>query len=657
MTASIPGASDIVSISTYPWPTDLGHIWTLSRDRSIKVWKAKIGCVASKQLNSFNREPSPGLGSQQSKSQVLLPPQYQTLLRAFSNPENEQVYLLAFLPSITASNSGGTFVVLNATADHIADLGVIECPRPTAHCHLQDFIIVGNSIYTLWDRQGQSMVERTSLDLDQLEDNIVRVSPWQSASYPAEPELTPAHLEQHLLGRGSLASKFLEIIFRPGVFSPLTLRTGIDQYTDACLSLPGPPPPQLTTTYVSIEENIAAVVACTVTLNHDPQTGKAQHANYKNALKRDWEGFIARCREIERMARWPLILGVQDSGEIVVIERERVGLLVFEDLPMQLQKDPEDSRPRTREYDLFAVLSALHIKLGAQNLSDFETRILDVTHQEIVFPIVDIIQDQADGFNLRQHLDEGFITWIIGRLQGIDDLDAAVRITLDVVGGLDVDVKHEEDDKGLLFSTPKSDLLRALVAAYVTNSIDARYTLCISLFILLFFLGDDLRNWDPSLLAETFAVFRGVAMLRYIARHPAGYGEPPITESTDEMITKLRNMDVSRHRTGFNPTYSLIHRLLVQTDITSSLPAVAHRFLDTTGLLQGISPSFATQYEVLICDRLRNLGFYDVSRELLSWLPRTPAVTYLLAKLWLDIGRPDDAALSFQKLAGSFGVF
>ena len=91
-----------------------------------------------------------------------------------------------------------------------------------------------------------SMVERTVINVEQLDDTgELHASPWQSASYAPEPELTPAYLEEQLLGPGSMTSKFFEAIMRPGVFSPLTLRTAIDQYSDACLSLPGPPPPQL----------------------------------------------------------------------------------------------------------------------------------------------------------------------------------------------------------------------------------------------------------------------------------------------------------------------------------------------------------------------------------------------------------------------------
>ncbi|KAI0317893.1 hypothetical protein OF83DRAFT_1171570 [Amylostereum chailletii] len=40
---------------------------------------------------------------------------------------------------------------------------------------------------------------------------------------------------------------------------------------------------------------------------------------------------------------------------------------------------------------------------------------------------------------------------------------------------------------------------------------------------------------------------------------------------------------------------------------------------------------------------------------MLEWLPRTPAIMYVWARLWLDIGRDVDAAAAFESLAGSFG--
>src|SRR5262249_15637362 len=128
---------------------------------------------------------------------------------------------------------------------------------------------------------------------------------------------------------GSLTGKFFEAIMRPGMFSTFTLRTALDQYIKAYTSILASLP--LPTTYPTLGENIATLVGYTVDLHQDRDTGALEYENYWNALKRDWEGFIARCREIERSARWPLALAWDESKGLIVIERERIGCLVPDD--------------------------------------------------------------------------------------------------------------------------------------------------------------------------------------------------------------------------------------------------------------------------------------------------------------------------------------
>ncbi|KAF8076014.1 nucleoporin Nup120/160-domain-containing protein [Lyophyllum atratum] len=643
--------SEIVSMATHPWPTDIGHVWTLSRDRTLRFWKAKIGCVASKVLSSGSESSqSPGSSTNGTKPHVLLDAMPQTLVRVFSSPLHEDhIYVIVFIPTISSPSSGGKFHLLDTIADQMYEVGKIEASPNTAHCHLQDFMIIGNALFALWDGQGQSMVAKTVINVEHLNEGF-RATPWSTSSYALEPELTPAYLEEHLLSPGSMTEKFFEAIMRPGMFSALTLRTAIDQYTDACLSMPGPRPPQLATTYATISEHIAAVVGCTVNLNRDPQTGAYQYVNYWSALKRDWEGFIARCREVERSARRPLVLGTQDQGEVIIVERERVGSLVAEDLPIYLRRLlAQENSTIEPQYELLSILWTLQ-----------KNRMTDMMHQEVAFSIPDILQDQTRRFKFREEMDEGSMHWIIGRLQSIEDLDAAARTALDIIGGFDVEVKREEDEVELLLPPPHSEWSRALTAAYVSKTVDARYDLALSLVTLLFFLSDEISEWDPSLLAEIFAVFRGVAMLQCVARQPAGApADTPAAASDlssgDDVVSRMRNMNVSRNnRSLLSPTHSLIHRLLAQFGDTHGLPGAAHRFLDATGLLQSISPANATKYEVLFCERLRLLGFYEATRELLSWLPRTAGASYVLARLWLNLSKPDDASHLFEKLAGSF---
>ena len=519
-------------------------------------------------------------------------------------------------------------------------------------------MVKDKKLYTLWDSQGQSMVERTEI---KTELNSQQAIPplWTTHYYAHQPELTPDYMEDQLFYTGSLTEIFLKNIMKPGVFSSLTLRTAVDKYVDACLSLPGSPPPQLLNSYATLCEKIAAVVGCTVTLNRDPQTGGFQHANYWVALKRDWEGFVARCREVERSARWPLVIGSHNQDGVIIVERERAASLVAEDIPICLRRMLERDNSLHPQYNIFSIIWEARFKLGPRMMSGLENQAIDIMHQEIAFSFAEVLQDQARRIKFTDSLDEGAVDWVIGRLQSFD-VDQATRTALDSIGGFDMGIKHEQTDTELLNVVPGSPWELSQVAAYTATTIEARYELCLCLVVLLFLLSEELSTWDASLLAEVFAVFRGVAMLRYVASQPA---EPPHStggttiSSPDDVVTQMRNMNVSTTKSHFASRTSVLQLLLPPSTPTDGIASTAHNFLDFSGLLQSLSPAHATKYEVAFCERLSSLGFHDVTRELLSWLPRTPAVTFLQSQVWLRLGRVDDASYLLESLAGSFGRF
>ncbi|PFH52564.1 hypothetical protein AMATHDRAFT_74048 [Amanita thiersii Skay4041] len=644
-------ASDIVSLASFPWPTDIGHVWSLSRDRTLRLWKAKTGCVSTRTLSMI----IPGRDS--FPKHQLLDGTHQNLLRVFgAGSGDDQIYTLAFLPNMSSSTSGGIFRLVTTVADNLHDLGAIGCSSASAHCRLQDFLVVDDILYTLWDRQGQSFIEKTVINVESFSDADQQ---WHAIYTSPEPEHTPGYLEKLLLSPGSIVEKGLKVVLRPGAFSTNTLRTAIEEYTDACFSLPGSIPSPLTSSYATLAENVAGVVGCTVKLIHDAQIGAPQYSSYWNSIKRDWEGFISRCSRLERLGSRPLAIGMEEQGCIIVIERDHVRTLISEDLPLYLcHLFVQESSHVDSQYDILSVAWTLKSVLNPQVTTDLESRLEEQFRQGITFSFSDLIQDHASHSKIFETLDEGTANWILGRLQSIDDIDAAIKTALDVIGGLDMEVKREEDEVELLLPSTSSHWLRATTAAYIAATIGARYDLCFSLVVLLFFLANDLAEWDPALLAEVLAVYRGVCMLRRIAKQPGSDwstdGEKNL--STDDVILKLRNMNVSRHKVQATSSYSLIHHLLAQSDSVLGLPGAAHRFLDSSGLLQSVSPAHGTKFEVLFCERLRLLRYYDLTREFLSWLPKTPGVSYVQSRLWLDLGRADDASELLQKLSGCFGT-
>jgi nuclear pore complex protein Nup160 len=650
--------SHIIAAASHPQPTDIGHVWTLSRDRTLRLWTARSGCTSAKLLPSVpspGREPSPSVSTSSNKPSVLLDPAPQKRITVYDGPN-----VLVFIPTPSSSSSGGFFQFFSAANDHLQLVETFEASRESAHCHLQDFAVINGYLHTLWDHQGQASVEILDIPMSDVSNEPEGVG-WRVVLYPYEPDLTPAYLDELLLSPGSLTDRLFSAVMRPGLFSTYTLRTAIGQYTDACRSLPGPPPAPLITSYISLGEQIAAVVGCTVTLSRDTQTGALQYDKYWVSLKRDWEGFIARCRAVERSARWPLALGTGPRGEVLIAERERTGALAVEDLPLRLHRHLRADHGAEPQFAVCEIAWNLRTRIGPRALRALEGRVIDLTQQEIAFPFADIIADTAARSAFCDSLDDGAESWLVGRLQSVTDLDASTRLVLDLVGGFDRAVKMEEDEVELLLPQHVSVYTRMLTAAYAVHSVQARYDFILSLIALLFLFAEDLVDWDPSLLTEIFAVFRGIAILRHAAEQPAFDAAPfTIVDDADEVAARLRTLGMSRTAPAASaPTPALFPCLLEQiggTTVDAPLAVAAHAFLDMSGLLQATSTAHAARLEVLWCERLRALRFLDAARETLEWLPRTPAVMYVWARLWLDIGRDAEAAEAMDSLAGSFGT-
>ncbi|KAI5824156.1 hypothetical protein K523DRAFT_285520 [Schizophyllum commune Tattone D] len=644
----------IISIATMPaWQSEDGlwdstsdilPIWTLSRDRTLRMWKPHAGVSSIKvdAASTPSREVTPVPGVAQSQThQVLLDAEPQTLVRVFKPVEHkDNICVIVFIPSPASPTSGGCFHVYEMRKTSFVLSGTIPCTVKTVGYHLQDFSVARDKLYALWDDHGRSIVQQMHINFEEAP-NLSTT--WRTFTYASQRELTPAYLDELLMGRPAVADTFLEALLSPGVFSSLTLKLAIEQYAADCRSLPGPMPQQLREPYANVAENIAAVVGCTVTLNRDPQTGLPMYDNYNVALKRDWEGFIARCREIERSARWPSCLG-RSGDDILVVERERAGVAVRPDEAISVREAVEHGGV-SQTYSILSVFWQLKSRLSPASLVAIENNVLRVLQSDKNFHLSGMVENQADVEQIISDdvQDEGLTAWMEGQLLKVGDLSHALAAAVELLVGGTVKGEDYEDDT---IPAPLPEWQRELIAAFTATSIEARYSLCLAIFIYVYFCAEQklLSTWEEPIIEELFGVFRGLVVLRFLARQPAK-PTPPAVGPTYRAPRP-------------QPEFALLHRLVAESVRAAGdveLLDMVRAFIDTTGLLRSASPADVSSHEIDLCFRLRRLGATSVAHEVTLYFPLTHAMAYIRARLYLDCHRPDDAADMLMKVAGSLG--
>lgn len=643
------------------FPTDVPDIFTLSRDLVLRRWGGTKGCRAEISLRSSDSDEEVLLQLLDSRPQKLL--QVRPLLDEDGRYKTE-FNLIVFMPTPSSSVSGGSFYIYNVDERQWKRVVSLDASPSSVHCRLQDFTLANDTLYVLWEKQGQTMLEAVGLDLTSLSGTTshqLSEVEWQTIQPDSSNELTQEAMDELLLQHGSLTDKFLQSIMRPGLFSVVTVRSALQSYKEHYLSLPGPHPTPLVSTYATLSQNIAATVGCTVTLSRDPQTGMLMQKQYWQALRRDWEGFLARCKEIERSARWPLCLGVTTASQILVVERERISQCTEEDKPLQLCRSLYSSKSMDPPLSLLAVCWELRKKLSPQLMQNIEAETVTILMEDIAFPLVDIVAEASGRVFSRDAEAEAELTpWLSDQLRHIGGFDDGVREIIDILEGSEDSVKMEEDEVELILPPDSLDWKRALVTSYITETVEARYDLCLAFATVIFCTTSEFRHYDPGLIIAAFAPIRGVAMFRYLCRQPAGdlEGSRPLPlegTNADDVASRLSNMHMSRGGKKFLPAYSLVHRLLAEYTCPSSIEIAAHQFMRQVGFLHREDITQVSKDEVLLCEELRKLGYRETCSYLLSCLPRTPAVCYVTGRLWIDSQRDDEAIQLLHSVAGSFG--
>ncbi|KAG8796796.1 hypothetical protein FRC12_000046 [Ceratobasidium sp. 428] len=696
--------SQIIALASIPSPlADSGHaqatslVASLSKDRHLRVWLTGNGkFVASKQIPSqlfqadalalaSGRSVSPGKTPGLDGS--LIDSDYRPILRVLPPvfDENERVLdmdagteIVIFMPTPSADTAG--FFLLYRLSSHdrsstrrdIAFVGRKACSAQTEGWELRDFIVADDVMYLLWNAQGRGLIHTSAYDI---EDTEGEQEPWSTLSTDGEKELSPDSFEETAQEGDTLASSILSAILRPGAFSPYTLNVATAQYIH---SLVGATPHLLTASYPTLAERIAAVVGSSVSLSTDHRTGVQLWDRYWSALRRDWEGFVARCQAVERAGRWPLGLSRARDGSVVVLTRERLGALVQLDEPMALHAlaGASASVNPSVSTSLFNVAWSLRANISAADLHTIEDSLRTLGDGRVAFSHDAVLRDVAQR-NLEGLIPEGPAAFVRAGVSMLGDFEDAANAALAVITRLEYVVKIEAEDPDTSFNPSlgighDGEWKKALTTAYIAHTIDARYDLCLSLLVLLLFLAldspDTLRSSPAA--ARACGTFHALGLLRALVRQSAGdmdgvaggYGE-----GEDDILARFETLGFASPGPGMGsmgvrtgPQYSIVHTLLSRATLTTSVLQSAHAFVRETGVLSdvlnGDGDADGTGVGALgLIERLRVLGYLDFARGLVMRLPPAPGVCYIHARLLMDLGRPDEAEALFQKVANNFG--
>jgi nuclear pore complex protein Nup160 len=316
-------------------------------------------------------------------------------------------------------------------------------------------------------------------------------------------------------------------------------------------------------------------------------TSLDQQSEYFSALRRDWEGFLARCREIEKAARWPVSLGLvgfdndgnrrvrggksTHIGGCIVLERERMGMLVGEDESLSLyrriveeaDKSEEDvmemsfeSRRGNEEgqYQLVQLALSLKALLSPASWADVTHKLYVTIRENMAMTYEDLLLHLAQEVEM-DDLDDETTFWVFNQLEAFVDgaqftaaLDA-ISMTIRSTGNAEVAemVKQEDDEEevgrmllhqsnitdlpnslGVSAATDTSRLIdhhnqwtRSLTASYLSATLESRYDITSSVLFLLMLLKSRNHEWmemvNAVVIDELFAGLRSSSLLRQTA--------------------------------------------------------------------------------------------------------------------------------------------
>ena len=190
------------------FPTDILDIFTLSRDLVLRRWGSTRGCRAEVSLRPSDSDEEMLLQLLDSRPHKLLQ------IRPLFNQDGErksEFHPIVFMPTPSSPVSGGSFYIYYVDERQWKRIVSLDASPSSAHCRLQDFALTNDTLYVLWEKQGQTMLEATVLDVTYLSGSTTHQLSqveWFTVQPDSSNDLAQEAMDELLLQLGSLTDKF-----------------------------------------------------------------------------------------------------------------------------------------------------------------------------------------------------------------------------------------------------------------------------------------------------------------------------------------------------------------------------------------------------------------------------------------------------------------
>ncbi|TIA99298.1 hypothetical protein E3P96_02943 [Wallemia ichthyophaga] len=553
--SAIGPPTQIISVSSHITENS-AFAFTLSRDRKLRVWSLiHRSCIRTI-----------ALGDQYD----FIPGDPRKLLTTYSTDIDDDDgigFISVHLPDYATPGFYIYSFEINRNAG-LGELNLIAERTSEPGLELHDMCIINHGqpkLWALYEKSGIPLIKHTLLN-ELTTDMPSQITPasWDVVTQAPITPLDPAAFSDYVLSAAagtSIPDIFLDVIFTPGAFSPLTISRAIVEYTSLIINEIAPEnrPEKLLDppVYDNLAQHSADVVGCHIQLEYDAASGVPRTEEHQQKVKFEWLRFASLVGETHGRAQLPLHLAIhaQQPQQILVIQSEAISAPVIEDQCQTIRRitDPNVSSDTVRDFleleestvekfcseelvsresresvlRVFMLARSLIQLISLDKLRNIQDDILYMATNHLNDSPEALLRDLWKNVTQDATVDPNTKTLLQSAKETVTSNVDAFLVALDSAIEILTDVGYTFDESTTNKSTLTDDLSKTLVSSTLINQLKDRYTLSRDLMILVLFVDScDLLGSDPeSAMNRTLNVFHRSALLRWIALR--GVSEEP----------------------------------------------------------------------------------------------------------------------------------